>query len=131
MSVHGASQMRCAACATQVSLENARSQWWICTVCGSYVCPSCRALFLESGQDTCPGAIVRGSEAHSPHFTRFLGPRLESESQPAETRRPVRILGDVSRHSPQPPGGKVVILSDEEGIESSSEADQVGRDNDE
>lgn len=131
MSIHGASQMRCAACATQVSLENARSRWWICTICGSYICPSCRAIFLESGQGTCPGAIVRGGEAHSPHFTRFLGPRLDLESQPTEIQTSVRILGDVPRRSPQPLGGKVVILPEEEGIESRSEADQEGRDNDE
>jgi hypothetical protein len=131
MSVHGASQMRCAGCATHKSLENARSQWWICTVCGSYICPSCRALFLESDQGICPGAIVRGSEAHSPHFTRFLGPRGESESQSIETQSSVRILGDVSRQSVQPSGGKVVILPDEEGTESHAEADQAGQDDDE
>ena len=125
--------MKCVACDSQTSLEEARSQWWICTICGSYICPSCRALFLETGQNTCPGAIVRGGEAHSPHFTRFLGPRDLGEEPEPESGSPstVRILGDALKSHPQQSGGKVVILSEEEGAESGSTADHEGRDDNE
>ena len=123
--------MKCVACDSQTSLEEARSQWWICTVCGSYICPSCRALFLETGQSICPGAIVRGGEPHSPHFTRFLGPREQVDDAEPEPSSTVRILGDVPRSRPQQSVGKVVILSDAERPESESNADYEGRDDNE
>jgi hypothetical protein len=114
MSVHGASQMKCLACANQVSLDEARREWWICTTCGSYMCPNCRSIFLETGQRTCPGTIVRGVEPHSPHFTRFLGPRGNSEDAQHELHSTVVILGDVPRNQPQSLGGRVIILDNEE-----------------
>lgn len=131
MSVHGASQMKCAACDSLTSLQEARSHWWICTICGSYICPSCRALFLETGQGTCPGAIVRGGEPHSPHFTRFLGPREPVEDPEPEPPSTVTILSDVPRSRPQQSGGKVVILPDKDRPESESNAVHEGRDDDE
>jgi hypothetical protein len=123
--------MKCAACDSLTSLQEARSQWWICTICGSYICPSCRALFLETGQDICPGAIVRGSEPHSPHFTRFLGPREPVEDTKPEPPSTVTILGDVLQSRPEQPGGKVIILPDEERPESETNADHEGRDDNE
>jgi hypothetical protein len=113
MSIHGASQMKCIACDAQVSLEGARSQWWICTTCGSYICPSCRALFLETSNNICPGTIVRGIEAHPTHFTRFLGPRTNNEEPDIDEPSSVVLLGDVRRNPSQVPGGRVVILEDE------------------
>lgn len=105
--------MKCIACDAQVSLEEARSQWWICTTCGSYICPSCRALFLETSNNTCPGTIVRGVEAHPPHFTRFLG--LRSNINESDTNEPSKVvlLDDVRRSARQSTGGRVAILEDE------------------
>ena len=111
MSVHGASHMKCVACDAQASVTEARSQWWICTTCGSYMCPSCRALYLESDQGTCPGTIVRGVEAHPPHFTRFLGPRRE-EAPPTDTQSTVVLLDEILRHSTPQSKGRVIILED-------------------
>ncbi|MFX0168360.1 MAG: hypothetical protein ACFE89_03285 [Candidatus Hodarchaeota archaeon] len=113
MSVHGASHMKCVACDAHVSLEEARSQWWICTTCGSYMCPSCRALFLETGTGTCPGTIVRGVEAHPPHFTRFLGLQRDVVEPDSSERSKVILLGDVQRRSSHSPGGRVVFLDDD------------------
>ncbi len=118
-------------CDTQTSLVEARSQWWICTTCGSYICPNCRTLFLETGQNTCPGAIIQGSEPHSPHFTRFLGPRDSSEVTELERSSSVTILADVPRRRVTQPSGKVVILPDEEGPESSPHTDSAGPNDDE
>lgn len=131
MSVHGAAHMKCVACDSQTSLEEARSQWWICTICGSYICPPCRALFLETGQNICPSAIVRGGEPHSPHFTRFLGPRDQVEEPDPESPSTIRILDDVPKPRSPQSGGKVVILPDEEKAESGSAADQEGRNDNE
>jgi hypothetical protein len=78
------------------------------------VCPTCRSLFLETGQGTCPGTIVRGVESHSPHFTRFLEPREELEDASTEPHSTVVILGDVRRNQHSSPGGRVIILDDEE-----------------
>lgn len=114
MSVHGASHMKCVACANQASLDEARREWWICTTCGSYMCPNCRSLFLETGQGACPGTIVLGVESHPPHFTRFLGPREERAELPSEPSSTVVILGDVRRNQPRSPSGRVIILDDDE-----------------
>jgi len=111
MSIHGASHIKCVACDLEVPLLEARSQWWICTTCGSYICPSCHALYLETSQRICPGTIVRGVEAHQPHFTRFLLPRHEAE---LNERSRVIILGDVKRRQPLSLNGKVIILDDDE-----------------
>lgn len=124
MSVHGASHMKCIACANQVSLDEARREWWICTTCGSYMCPNCRSLFLETGQGTCPGTIVRGVESHPPHFTRFLGPREEPEVVPPESRSTVVILEDVRRNQSHSPGGRVIILDDDEPQDETDEETQ-------
>ncbi len=113
MSIHGAAHFKCVACDSQLSLQEAQSQWWICTTCGSYICPSCRALFLESGEGTCPGTIVRGVEAHPPHFTRFLGPRREPEQPDTSESSRVVLLNDVRRNSSSSPGGRVIILDNE------------------
>jgi hypothetical protein len=117
MSVHGATQMKCAICDEQVSLEIARQEWWICTICSSYVCPRCYSLFRESPQDTCPGTISRAIEAHTPHFTRFLGRRRINNQSQTEQRTSVVILGDVPRNQrpPRPRRGKVIILEEESG----------------
>lgn len=125
MSVHGTSQIKCAICALQAPLQQANQDWWLCTTCGSYVCPDCYALFHSSEQGNCPGSIVRGTEIHPPHFTRFLSPRQE-DTPPQETERStVVILGDVRREArqqtPPPPGGRVIILDDEEDQEAESE----------
>lgn len=98
------------ACDSQVPLPRARSQWWICTTCGSYICTSCRALFLETGQGICPGTIVRGVKAHPPHFTRFLGPRNEQKETDSTAPSRVILLGDVQPSTSQSPGGRVIIL---------------------
>ena len=110
MSVHGAAYIKCMACDCQVSLQEAQSQWWICTTCGSYICQSCRALFLETGQGTCPGTIVRGVEAHPPHFSRFLGPRRETDVLDTGEGSGVVLLNDVRRNQSSSPGGRVIIL---------------------
>lgn len=112
MSVHGASHIKCVACDSQVTLEKARSQWWICTSCGSYICASCHALFLETGGGTCPGTITRGIEAHAPHFTRFLGPRHEAEISNSSRGSKVILLGDVQRKPQRTSEGRVIILDD-------------------
>ncbi len=125
MSVYGAAQIKCAICDEQVSLEVARQEWWICTICSSYVCPRCYSLFRHSPQDTCPGTISRVIEVHTPHFTRFLGRRrIEQQSQP-EQRTTVVMLGDVPRNKrqPKPQRGKVIIL-EEESSESDSNSHQ-------
>ena len=114
--------MKCVACDTQASVIEARSQWWICTTCGSYICPSCRALFLETSQGTCPGTIARGVDAHPPHFTRFLGPRRDTEEPESNARSTVVLLGDVRRRSAPSPSGRVIILDDDD-TESHSETD--------
>ncbi|MFX1564365.1 MAG: hypothetical protein ACFFCH_00075 [Promethearchaeota archaeon] len=130
MSVHGASHFKCMACDAQTSIAEARSQWWICTTCGSYICPSCRVLLLETGQGICPGAIIQGSEPHSPHFTRFLGPREPTPVQEPQQRSTVTFLDDVPRRPKQQPGGKVVILPDQEDPEPVFSSDPVGQDDD-
>ncbi|MFW9831918.1 MAG: hypothetical protein ACFFD8_09085 [Candidatus Thorarchaeota archaeon] len=127
MSVHSALHLNCVACDTQVPMLEARNKWWICTICGSYICPNCRALFLETGQVTCPGSIVRGSESHSPHFTRFLAPRQGSQEQENEPTATVVILADVPRQKPRVPSGKVIILTDEE--RETNDADESGDNN--
>jgi hypothetical protein len=106
--------MKCVACANQVSLDKARREWWICTTCGSYMCPNCRLLFLETSQGACPGTIVRGVESHPPHFTRFLGPRVEPEETQPEPRSTVVILRDVRRNQSGSPCGRVIILDEDE-----------------
>jgi hypothetical protein len=126
MSVHSASHIKCIACDAQVSVDEARRTWWICTTCGSYMCPNCRAIFLESGDGICPGTIVRGVEPHSPHFTKFLGPRPSSDEPVGEEGPGIVILGNVPRTKrSQSRGGKVIMLqgkeraptdSDDEGI---------------
>jgi len=122
MSVHSAAHMKCVACDSHASVTEARNEWWICTTCGSYMCPSCRALYLETSQDTCPGTIVRGVESHPPHFTRFLGPRREAEEPWTITHSTVVLLEDVRR--PQLPStkGRVIILEDEDA-EQNNETD--------
>lgn len=110
MSVH-ATQMTCAICDSQVTLRIARRDWWLCTTCGSFVCPRCYVIFRESGQEFCPGTIVRGVEQHPPHFTRFLARRTTS-TPPVEERSTVVILGDVRRRTQPPLGGRVIILED-------------------
>ncbi len=114
MSIHGAAHIKCMACDSQVSLQEAQSQWWICTTCGSYICPSCRALFLETGQETCPGTIVRGVEVHPPHFSRFLGPRRDIDEPDSNEQSRVVLLGDVRRTPQQSQGGRVIILDDDD-----------------
>ena len=114
MSVHGAAYIKCMACDSQASLQEAQSQWWICTTCGSYICSNCRALFLETGQGTCPGTIVRGSEAHPPHFTRFLGPRRETEESINNDSSRVVILNDVQYNPSSSPSGRVIILENDD-----------------
>ncbi len=118
------------ACDAQTSIAEARSQWWICTTCGSYICPSCRVLLLETGQGICPGAIIQGSEPHSPHFTRFLGPREPTPVQEPQQRSTVTFLDDVPRRPKQQPGGKVVTLPDQEDPEPVFSSDPVGQDDD-
>lgn len=112
MSVH-ATQMTCAVCDNQVALRVARRDWWLCTTCGSFVCPRCYGIFRESGQEFCPGTIVRGVEQHPPHFTRFLSPRTTT-TPPVEDQSTVVILEDVRRRTPPPKGGRVIILDDVE-----------------
>ncbi len=88
------------------------------------MCPNCRSLFLETGQGTCPGTIVRGVESHPPHFTRFLGPREEPEVVPPESRSTVVILEDVRRNQSHSPGGRVIILDDDETKDETDEETQ-------
>ncbi|MFW9934645.1 MAG: hypothetical protein ACFFDU_03825 [Candidatus Thorarchaeota archaeon] len=114
MSIHRASHIKCVACDSQATLEEARSQWWICTSCGSYICASCRALLLEAGEDICPGAIARGTEAHAPHFSRFLGPRREADNSDSNRGSKVVFLGDVRRKPQHTPEGRVIIFDDDE-----------------
>ncbi|MFW9985322.1 MAG: hypothetical protein ACFFDJ_02025 [Candidatus Odinarchaeota archaeon] len=128
MSVHGASQMKCVACDAQVPLDEARRIWWICTTCGSYMCPNCRAIFLESGNGTCPGTIVRGVEPHPPHFTQFLDPRLTNDEILGEEDSSIVILGDVPRQGhPKKKGGKVIILQDKEREPNDSDPNDEGK----
>ncbi|MFX1562816.1 MAG: hypothetical protein ACFFDP_05875 [Promethearchaeota archaeon] len=108
-----ATQMTCAICDSQVALRIARREWWLCTTCGSFVCPRCYIIFQESGQEFCPGTIVRGVEPHPPHFTRFLA-RRTAATHPVEERSTVVILEDVRRRTPPPLGGRVIILDDSE-----------------
>jgi hypothetical protein len=108
-----ATQMTCAICDIQVALRVARRDWWLCTICGSFVCPRCYTIFQESGQEFCPGTIVRGVEQHSPHFTRFLAPQTAA-TQSAEEESTVILLGDVRRRTSPPLGGRVIILEDVE-----------------
>ena len=122
MSVHGASHMKCVACDAQASVTEARSQWWICTTCGSYICPSCRALYLETSQGTCPGTIARGVEDHPPHFTRFLGPPPDREEAESNAQSTVVLLGNVRRRTAPSTRGRVLIL-DDDNTESYSETD--------
>lgn len=123
MSVRGAAQVKCAICDDSGSLEVAHQDWWICTSCGSYLCPRCHTLFTRSGDEICPGTIVRGAEPHPPHLTRFLSPRTNPE-QEHQGGSSVRILEDVP-HRPIPkPGGRVVILGDVEPGEEERETQQ-------
>ena len=124
MSVHGASHMKCVTCDTLASVTEARSQWWICTTCGSYMCPSCRALYLESNEGTCPGTIVRGVETHPPHFTRFLGPRSEAEPPETATRPTVVLLEDVGRSQPASTKGRVIILEEKDAAQNNGTDEQ-------
>ncbi len=123
-----ATQMTCAICDKQVTLEIARQDWWLCTICGSYVCPQCYIIFRESGQDFCPGTIVRGVEQHLPHFTRFLAPRANASPNAGE-QPTVAILGDVRRRTPLPRGGRVIILGDADP-ERNNESQATGNDHD-
>jgi len=123
MSIHGASHIKCVACDSQASVTEARSQWWICTTCGSYICQSCRALYLETRQGTCPGTIARGVDAHPPHFTRFLRLRRETEETESSAHSTVVLLGDVPRQ-PTPPTSARVIILDDDDAESDSDNDR-------
>ena len=111
--------MKCVACDTQASVSEARSQWWICTTCGSYICPSCHALYIETSQGTCPGTIARGVDTHPPHFTRFLGPRRDVEERDANSRPSVVLLEDVHRQPTSPTSGRVIILEDDDAEQKS------------
>lgn len=132
LSVHRASQVRCAIGDEEASLDEARRDWYICTRCGCYVCPRCYELFRRSGQQMCPGTLSLGAEEHSPHFTRFL-PRAVTgtlgitdqstqQTQPT-SRSTVVILGDVPRRREPTRGGRVVILGD---VEREEEPEQAG-----
>ncbi|MFX1474765.1 MAG: hypothetical protein ACFFCO_04700 [Promethearchaeota archaeon] len=125
MSVHGAAQVKCAVCDDAVSLEAARQDWWICTSCGSYLCPRCYTLFTRSGDDICPGTIVRGAEPHPPHLTRFLAPRTNPEPPTHQGESSVVILEDIPRRPPPRTGGRVIILGDREPKEEEHETQQV------
>ncbi len=78
------------------------------------MCPNCRAIFLKTEQGICSGTIVRGVEAHQPHFTRFLPSRGEETSPLEEEHSRVVILGDVQRQNNTTPKGKVIVFKDEE-----------------
>jgi hypothetical protein len=114
LSVHGAAQVKCAICDETVTLEVARQDWWICTSCGSYLCPRCHTLFTRSGDEICPGTIVRGAEPHPPHLTRFLAPRTNPEPLTDQEGSSVVILDDIPRRPTPKTGGRVIILGDRE-----------------
>jgi hypothetical protein len=100
------------ACDLQVPLQEAQSRWWICATCGSYICLSCRALLLETGQATCPGTLVRGVEAHPPHFACFLGPPHKVSHSNTDVHSRVIFLGDVKRGTSPSSNGRVIVLDD-------------------
>ena len=121
MSVHHAAQVKCVICDDTVSLENARQDWWICTSCGSYMCPRCHTLFTQSGDEICPGTIVRGVEPHPPHLSRFLAPRPNPEPSRPNGSSSVVILNDVPRRPRSQSGGRVIFLEDREPTEEEQE----------
>jgi hypothetical protein len=130
MSVSGATQIRCVVCATQAPPDVARRSWWVCLSCNSYVCPRCYGMLRESGQESCPGAIVRGSQPHAPHFTRFLSPRAPERPPQATSHKPVVILGDVPRRPAPSKRGRAVIFKNDEPSEPATDDDAAGNDDD-
>lgn len=128
MSVHHTAQVKCAICDETVSLESARQDWWICTSCGSYMCPRCYTLFTRSGDEICPGTIVRGAEPHPPHLTRFLAPRANPEPSRQDGNSSVVILDDAPRRPTPKPGGRVIFLEDKEPEEDRETTTQEDED---
>jgi hypothetical protein len=130
MSVSGTTQIRCVVCAQQAPPEVARRTWWVCLACNSYVCPRCYGMLRQSGQESCPGAIVRGGPPHAPHFTRFLSPRAPNRPPQVSGGKPVVILDDVPRRPPPSKRGRAVVLKNDELAEREPDQDATGSNDD-